>query len=259
MTTPPRVTDLEVNAALARIERRHRHLDDPCWSEAGTSPRDVFNYILSERCSRLPRAVGAADAADGAVLWARTWWQDRETERRFLRHSRHVGASLANIGARLGIRTPQGVQDRIDRLDALVAHGRPDGHLSRARRRVAATSKHRGDTLTQHKDLATSVVAALLAQVARALPSLVPRITGKGPGQRGDADCATAGAEDATEWLDELAADYLAETVTPATLVIASLAVAELRVLPEVAALDEHHRLHRALRDVDLLRSKLGV
>lgn len=58
--------------------------------------------------------------------------------------------------------------------------------------------------------------------------------------------------------LDDLRDAYLSDRVTSATMALAGLIIQELRVRPEVRALDPRHRLHTALRAVPRLRADIA-
>jgi hypothetical protein len=61
------------------------------------------------------------------------------------------------------------------------------------------------------------------------------------------------------EWLDELAADYHSDQITPATPAVAGLAAAELRTVPAVLELDPRHRPHAAPREIEALRARYAA
>ena len=58
--------------------------------------------------------------------------------------------------------------------------------------------------------------------------------------------------------LDDLRDAYLSDRVTSATMALAGLIIQELRVRPEVRALDPRHPLHTALRAVPRLRADIA-
>jgi hypothetical protein len=138
VATPPHVTRTELDAAITRVLWRHRHIDDPHRAGLGTEPRDVLEQ-LTRGSVALPRWVVAADTLDGLVLSVWLWWEDRRRERALLRRGLHLGLTLGELGTPLGISSPQGLRDRLDRLDALLAFDRPDEKLTRAAR--AATPR----------------------------------------------------------------------------------------------------------------------
>ncbi|MHA6797575.1 hypothetical protein ACVGVM_29315 (plasmid) [Pseudonocardia bannensis] len=261
MATPPRITAAERDAALARIARRHARIDDVRRSELGSEPRDVIAYVLGRGPAGVPRWVAAADHADALVLMTWCWWADRRTERRLLRQGRHLGLSLAELGAPLGITSRQGVQDRLDRLDALLEYDRPDEQLTRTARREARNRDARQVWIDRNRDAVRAVLAGLLAQAHRLLDTDLPDTdlpaAPDGHRPRADTNGHLPGAgPGAGDWLDELAADYDSDALSPATLAVAGLVAAELRTTPAVLALDPRHRLHTALREVEALRAR---
>lgn len=217
----------------------------------GTDPRDVLDYLAARGVAGIPRWVAAADTADALVLHTWCWWDDRRREHRLLRSGRSLGLSLAELGAPLGITTRRGTQDRIDRLDALLRYDRPDEQLSRTARREAKARDARQVWIDDHRNDVGAVLAGFLAQARRFLDHVAPHEL-----EAAGDDPPSAGAG---EWLDELAADYTGDAITPATLAVAGLAAAELRTTPAVLALDPRHRLHTALREVDALRARLAA
>ena len=222
----------------------------------GTEPRDVLDYLARRGPAGIPRWVAAADTADGLILSTWCWWDDRRREHRLLRNGRHLGLSLSELGAPLGITTRRGTQDRIDRLDALLRYDRPDEQLTRTARREAKAGDGRQVWLDAHRDEIRAVLAGFLAQARRFADAVAPEEQGSPDIEPSDVDQPAAAR--AGEWLDELAADYDADDLTPATVAVAGLAAAELRTTRAVLELDAKHRLHTALREVEILRARMA-
>ena len=132
MATFPPVGDLERDAALRRIERKHLAYGDSRWSEAGSEARDVLDYLRRNR-SRLPRRLVDDDAWNELVLSAWVYWDERRREAELIRHALARGLSLREVGAFVGLQTGQGLRDHLDSLDArlheyrrLTREPRPD-------------------------------------------------------------------------------------------------------------------------------------
>ncbi|WP_145984133.1 MULTISPECIES: hypothetical protein [unclassified Pseudonocardia] len=261
MATPPRITDVERDAAITRITDRHTRIDDPRRSELGTDPRDVISWVLDRGTAGVPTAVSAADHQDAVLLSTWCWWEERRRERRLLRQGQQLGLSAAELGAPLGIRSRQGLRDRLDRLDALLAHDRPDEQLTRDARRTRRTRDPQQLWIDRHHDHVRAVLAALIAQAARFLETIATTepdepLDGGGVRENGDtADELDETATDIDDWLTELRADYEQDHLTPATVAVAGLLVAEIRGHPSALALPPRHRLPITLRVVDDLRS----
>lgn len=253
MATPPRITEIERDAAVERIAARHRRIDDPRSSELGTEPRDVISFVLDRGPAGVPRWVAALDHHDALVLSTWCWWEERRRERRLLRQGLHLGLTAGELGAPLGMSSRQGLRDRLDRLDALLSHDRPDEQLSRAARRAGREHDARQYWIDLHRAYVSSVLAALIAQTRRVLGA-----PADGAGPAGEDDLAAAD-ESAREWLDELAGDYEDAALTPATLAVAGLLAAELRAHPRVLGLAPRHRVHAALASVEALRTRFSA
>ena len=218
----------------------------------GTEPRDVLDYLITRGGAGIPRWVAAADVADALVLTTWCWWEDRRRERQLLRKGLHLGLSLAELGAPLGMRTPQGTRDRLDRLDALLKFDRPDEQLTRTARREHSEHDARQDWIDQHRAEIRAILAAVLAQAARVGRSSLTDAETPSTDPQIEADRAEP------DWLDELAADYNSDQLTPATLALAGLAAAEMRTRPTILNLDPKHRLHAVLRYLDTLRTRFA-
>jgi hypothetical protein len=245
VSTPPRITAVERDAAIARIDRRHARIDDPRRSELGTEPREVIRFVLDRGPAGVPRWIAAADHLDAVVLSTWCWWEDRRTERRLLRQAVMLGTSLSELGAPLGIRTRQGLRDRLDRLEALLTYDRPDEQLTRIARRDLGHRDRRQDWIDAHRDQIRAVLLALSAQTSRVL--------GPKSGDGGPDEDSVRG------WLDELDADYRDDAISLATLAVAGLAAGELRDLTAVQALDQRHPLLAVLREIALLRAQIAA
>jgi hypothetical protein len=256
VATPPRVTRTEVDAAITRIYDRHHHVDDPRRSGLSDDPAGVLEY-LTRYSTTLPQWVIAKDTLDSLVLHTWLWWEDRRRERALLRRGKRAGLYLREMGAPLGINTHQGVRDRLDRLDALLAHDHPDEKLGRAARSEAARNEDRALWIAEHENQIRAVVETLLRELAR-VPALAPLLTDAPPdvpedGGRDD-ERARLSTETA-EWLTELRADLDQSAISPATLGLLGLTVAPLRILLHDTGLDPAHGLWRALRGVDRVRA----
>lgn len=247
MATPPRPTSAEVDAALARIQARHEKVDDQHRASMGTEPRDVLAY-LRRRAPTVSRAIEADDIWDELTLSAALRWEELERERALLRRARSVGLSLAEVGAYLGIRTRQGTQDYLDRLDALVRVGTPDVHLTRAARRQAKARPSDQRWIDDHHSDVREVVTELLRQVDRAITESA---------LSGD-DVTEDERNDTSEWLDELRADLADGALSPATMALLGLVLGDLRTDPRVQSFDRGHGLHRALRAAERLRARFS-
>lgn len=251
MATPPRITEIERDAAVERIAARHRRIDDPRSSALGTEPRDVISFVLDRGPAGVPRWVAALDHHDALVLSTWCWWEERRRERRLLRQGLHLGLTAGELGAPLGMSSRQGLRDRLDRLDALLSHDRPDEQLSRDARRAGRERDARQHWIDVHRAHVRSVLAGLIAQTRRFLEA-----PAGGDGLGGEDE--QAADESAREWLDELAHDYADAAITPATLAVAGLLAAELRAHPRVLGLAPRHRVHAALASVEALRTRFS-
>lgn len=237
---------VELDAALGRIAQRRRQIDDEGFGKVDAeNPADVLDYLQKSN-ARLPshlQELGQQDVCDGLVLQVWLWWEDRRREYNLLTAGRRFGVPLSQLGAPLGLGSAvrsangnrrRGVQDRIDRLAALLECGRPDGERTRDARRVdrerSAAVEPEVAWLAKHSERVKAVAGGLLAHY----------------------DLAD---EEAAGYLVEVRRDLREESWTPGSLVWMGLAAAALRVSPGVMGLGPRHAVHRALKDVEDLRS----
>jgi hypothetical protein len=181
----PKISAVERDAAIARIDRRHARIDDPRRSELGTDPREVLAFVLNRGPVGVPRWVAAADHTDALVLWTWCWWEDRRTERRLLRQGLAAGLSLSDLGAPLGITSRQGVRDRLDRLSGLLEYDRPDEQITRDARRQNRARDARQRWIEDHRDEVRAVLLALLIARCGLGPQVRIARCGLGPQVRG--------------------------------------------------------------------------
>lgn len=258
----------ERDAAVDRIVKRHVKVEDPQFGSVDVDrPADLLEYIHRQTVAhvqnlapghlRLPRWVIVHDVDDGLVLhnWNRA--EELRRERDLLRGGIALGIPLSQLGAPLGLGSRvrsidgnrrQGVQDRLDRLEALLEYDRPDASITRAARRVAretADRKAAGERDPQNAWLHAN--ASWISSVAAQLLAAEPF-----------ADDATA------ELLVEVRHDWRDGEWTPGSLVWLSMAAQALRVssfvdksntVRYVADLGATHRVHRAIKGVEDLRS----
>jgi len=197
-----------------------------------------------------------------------SWWDDRRRERTLLRRGLRLGLTLAELGNPLGISTPQGLRDRLDRLDALFAHHNPDEKLSRETRRVANAKDPRQHWINANEPRVRATLTALLAQLERVeklhLGGSSPTTTGSpesidgGPPAPVDHDLdldVDPDTDEPDEWIDELRVEAISETLTPATLSLIGLALPEVQRSASKAALATSHGLNRAIKQAHRLRA----
>ena len=209
--------------------------------------------MLNRGPAGVPRWIQAADHHDAVVLATWCWWEERRRERRLLRQGVALGLSATELGAPLGIRSRQGVRDRLDRLDALLTNDRPDEQLGREARRGARRRDADQSWLDQHRGEVRAVLLALVGQ-AQWLASEIDDVEQLDPAE----NHAAAELGDIRDWTDELAADCEDDVLTPATLALAGLLAAEIRAHPSTTALDPRHRVHTVLAQIERLRSMVS-
>lgn len=264
LTTRP-----ELDAATARIVRRHLKVEDAGLGSVDVDkPTDLLGYIHRQTSvhvhgtasarTPIPRWVVQADVTDGLVLHS---WDRAEAVRRerdLLRDGVALGIPLSQLGAPLGLGSRvrsergnrrQGVQDRLDRLEALLRYDRPDAKITRAARRVAREAAARSAAGEQDPQAAwLRANSSWISQVAAALLALEPL-----------AD------DEAAEMLVEVRHDWSDGAWTPGSLVWLGMAAQALRVssfvekstgtVRYVADLGATHRAHRAIKAVEDLRA----
>lgn len=244
----PKVHRAELEGAISRIARRRAKVDDVHRDRLpdapDSDPREVLHYLHRYSGQDIPRWVLQADVCDAITLNNWLWWEDRRMELHFLTEGRRRGLYLDQLGAQLGI-GKQGVRDRIDRLQALLRHDRPDEKLTRASRSAARAAERRQTAEDSWLDEQTPELRAAIADLL--------------------AEAETHGlAAEEREWLDELtvdvesAGDRFARSIMP----LLGLAADELRTAPAVLSLPRirpPHRVHAVLARVDRLRSDFAA
>ncbi|MFI5736187.1 hypothetical protein ACIA49_39095 [Kribbella sp. NPDC051587] len=248
MSTPPKVSRLEVVEAVRRIASRRAQVDDRSRDRLpdapDSAPLEVLDYLVRYSGNNIPMWVRRADALDALVLTTFVWWEQRRLELRFLEAGKASGEYLAVLGGKLGVGR-QGAQDRIDRSTALLRYADvgPDEKFIRKERRAQR---------------ADQVVPVSLSPeelwIAARRDELVAVISGLDE----EADHHGLDGDEQRGWLDELVLDVGEEHLTPRTMTMLGLAVDELRVAEPILALPSvrhRHRIHDLLRDADVLRS----
>lgn len=221
----------------SKVDDRNREMLP---DSADSDPREVLDYLRKYSGRDIPRWVLQAEVSDALTINNWLWWEDRRRELHFLKAGRDRGLFLSQLGAQVGV-GKQGLVDRIDRLEALLRYDRPDEKLPRSSRRSDLEARERRpaeDTwLAEHREELVAVITGLVAQADRYELE-----------------------DDDREWIDQLAIDARDDDLTPATMVILGLAVAELRTAPAVLELDSTrpHAVHTMLTRADGLRSQFA-
>ena len=205
-----------------------------------SDPREVPDYLRRFSGPDIPRWVLQADVCDALTLNNWLWWEDRRRELHFLKAGRDRGLFLTQIGAQVGV-GKQGVVDRIDRLEALLRYDRPDEKITRSARRSSRESQER-------RPAEEAWLHAHREELARVITGLVREA------DRFEIDDANR------EWVDELAVDMRDHDLTPTSMVILGLAVAELRTAPTILASQSTrpYTVHGLLACAEGLRSRFA-
>jgi hypothetical protein len=221
----------------AKVDDRSR---DRLPDSPESDPREILDYLRKFSGPNIPLWVLQADVCDALTLNNWLWWEDRRRELHFLKAGRDRGLFLTQLGAQVGV-GKQGVIDRIDRLEALLRYDRPDEQITRAARRSEREARER-------RPAEDAWVRATSDELAAVITGLVREADRFGI------------EDDDREWVDELAIDVRGHDLTPATMVILGLAVAELRTAPAVLALDgtRPYAVHGLLARAEGLRSRFA-
>ena len=203
MAFPPPVSADDATAAVERIVQRRRQIDDQNLWRLGDSPAEALSY-LQRYSSGVPRAVAEADVLDGLVLKVRLWWLAEQSEWWLLERAKELGIGPSRIGRLVGVRSRQGVHDR----------------LQLARRKM---SRLQGQPVSQRYDNPTE--QALDAARRRWLTrhrAQVRDIARHAVTFRDVTD------DDTAEWLIDVARDLADGAVTPGSLQLLRFALLEL-------------------------------
>lgn len=232
---------------LRRVVNRRIKVEDP---DLSLLPDDTENPQVSEvyavldylaTHTRVPEWVTQADVSDALRLNNYLWWDERRRELAWLRAGMRRKLPLTQLGAAVGT-GKQGVRDRIDRLEALLAYERPDEQLTREARRAARTADER-------REVESSWIEAHLDQLAAVAGGFTAAA------QRYELD------DDEREWVDELAADAREQAFSPASMIVLGLAADELRTAPAIVALPgpRPHDVHGWITRAEALRSEFAA
>ena len=147
MSTPPRVSSKQAAAAADAIVERHLRAGDDTIGAAGVDPSDLLFYLRANP-NRVAEGVRADDLYDAATLHVWLWWQHQDRERWLFTAAQRLQLHHGDFGATFGIRSPQGVRDRRDRLESLLSEtgtGRPSEQDARSARAAAGGGEPSGD------------------------------------------------------------------------------------------------------------------
>lgn len=228
VTTPPRVTKIEVAAALHRIGRRRIDHGDTRWDQVDQeSPAAVLDHVLAHPLDHAGHAA-AQDVVDGLVINIWLWWEDRERELKLLRRGIQAGIPKSQLGAPRGIGS-QGVEDRINAHIALLERGRPDHKLTREDRRDQRRDLPPEDPelrwLARHHDWIVEVARGLVQSFF---------------------DTGLAGDE-GRSWLYEVREDLADDEWSRASIIVMRTAVQAIEAQPDVVGLHGKTPAKRAL------------
>lgn len=127
--------------AIARITQRHRRVDRPHQHLLTDDPREVIRYLRGCGSAGLLEDDESHDLEDLLVLRVFLWWEGQAAEKWALEAVETLAFDRKRAGRPLGIRTGQGVHDRLDRLIGLFSPARrPHQRVARIERGTAVGS-----------------------------------------------------------------------------------------------------------------------
>lgn len=211
-----------MRAAIERIHTRHADADDPRREHLPADPSggstcdlaadasEALDYVLAH-LEALPPAWRRDELRDALILRVGLYWRDLEREHRLLTALERARGASWRDAAVLNITTRQSFVNRLDGLDRALARwrGRPE-----ADPRLDAVQER---WLAAHRERVRALAAGLAA--VRDDPSRDRPV-------------------EAVEWLEYLAEDLEGE-LTPASVAMIGLAVAELRPVLDRGVLAE--------------------
>jgi hypothetical protein len=115
VTTPPRPSRADYDAALERIHRRRRRAGDDHPLALSEDPREVLTYLRQRGTPGLINDDTGDDILDALTLRLWIWWEGEAIELWLLEAAEKTGRKRRDVGAALGIATSQGFVDRITR------------------------------------------------------------------------------------------------------------------------------------------------
>lgn len=116
MTTPPRPTRDEYDAALHRLHARRRNAGDDHPLALSEDPREVLAYLRQRGRAGLIADATGDDVIDALTLRLWLWWEGEAAELWLLEAAEALGRNRRTVGAVLGLDSGQGMVDRIKRL-----------------------------------------------------------------------------------------------------------------------------------------------
>lgn len=214
------MTAAEADAAIQRIIDRHRTVDDPDLWQLDRDPTNVLVYLQRHR-GGLPRSVIEADLLDGLVLRVRLWWLGEEAELWLLERALRLQISPRRIGKLLGVRSRQGVHDRLGLARAKIARLRGDAPRPTIKDSDQDKQEHEARWINRYRSDVLAVARTLVAH-------------------RDLLDAETA------EWVIEINRDLKDNVVTPGSIQLIRFALADLVSSPSFSELAIDHELREA-------------
>jgi hypothetical protein len=218
MRRPPEVTTAMRDEALAAIHRRHADDDNTSTHLLSDDPVEVLTYLRRRGVRELRGDEHGHDIEDALTLRLWLWWTGEAAELWLLDAAEGLGLNRRRIGARLGVRTGQGLVDRREYKRHLLA---------------GATA---ADQAPPPPD-ATTAAQRWLEAHRRQIHSVASTLV----------DHWDLADDEAVEWLVEVRSDLRDNACTPGSFAYIGWAVEAVDAVPAVRALPADHPLRQAL------------
>jgi hypothetical protein len=215
---------------MERIHARHERDDNDHRHLLSEDPLEVLTYLQRLGQRGLVGDTTSHDVKDGLIVRLWLWWRGEQAEAWLLEQAEGLELNRRDVGGVLGVRTGQGLVDRLRIKRRMLDAARP-GRQTKPDVSVQSLREAQQRWVTHHRREIQEIAEALVGHWG-----------------------LVEGDEESEDWLEEVQRDLSDQAYTVGSANLIQLAVDAMSAVAEVREQQDDHPLQRAITTWHSLR-----
>lgn len=222
MRRPPWVSDSDLRSAIERIHARHERDDNDHRHLLSEDPLEVLTYLQRLGLHGLVGDANGHDVKDGLIVRLWLWWRGEQAEAWLLEQAEVLKLNRRDVGGVLGVKTGQGLVDRLGIKRRMLDAARPHRQKPDASARTLHDVQQRW--VTDHREEIREIAEILVQHWG-----------------------LVEGDEESEDWLEEVQRDLNDQAYTVGSANLIQLAVDAMSAVAAVREQPGDHPLQQAI------------